>query len=243
MMYNAESINLLCVVSSAITDLEICMINKHLCDKDLHLEFVSEFDEIDLFETIDLSLIDGVICFGGEEDISPSFYGEQNNFSKNININRDKFEYTLCQYVAENSLPFLGICRGMQMMNIVLGGQLFQDVPHNVKHAGNWLEFYRNSKQSLHGITIVEGTKLFSILNKKDITVNSYHHQGISKIADCLIASAYGDDGLIESIEHPIKPIIGIQWHAELMDDGNSHNLFNAFINILRRKKSNGSIL
>jgi len=127
--------------------------------------------------------------------------------------------------------PVLGICYGLQFLNVFHGGTLFQDLPR---------EFKNNSlnHRAWHKIKIYKKSKLYYILGVETLRVNSSHHQGIKKLGRGLTASARSEDNLIEAIELENYPFyIGVQWHPERLSDNHSLNLFKSFINAAERHK------
>ncbi|AIF69891.1 hypothetical protein PAP_07505 [Palaeococcus pacificus DY20341] len=194
-----------------------------------------------------LDLVDGILLSGGG-DIHPSFYGEgATNKIRSIEPYRDEFEIALVKEAIDNKIPLLGICRGAQLINVALGGTLYQDlaseVVNSIKH--DWFakgEDLLPRNYPIHGIKVKLDTKLFEILkpalsveSTKEATlmVNSYHHQAIKRLGEGLKSVAYAPDGVIEAIEMEGQFVIGVQWHAEWMD--NMLPLFKALIEEAKR--------
>lgn len=179
-----------------------------------------------------IELIDGLLLTGGE-DINPSCYGEEPiKELKSFDINRDRWEIELFKKSYEQNLPVLGICRGMQLMNVALGGTLYQDIEKqydkNKIHLSD-----RNVECIYHVIKIDSDSKLYNILCETDkYRVNSYHHQAIKKLSP-QIRIAAESDGVIEAIESKNKKfIIGVQWHPEELVGNKTcfHYLFNNLV-------------
>ncbi|MGN0905566.1 MAG: gamma-glutamyl-gamma-aminobutyrate hydrolase family protein [Bullifex sp.] len=171
-----------------------------------------------------ISMVDGLLLQGGK-DISPSLYGEEKTPECGPNdIIEDKFHIDLIKEAIRQKKPILGICRGLQIINVTLGGTLYQHLP-NQEH--KHFEDYENPS---HTITVVPGTKLASIFGEGILPVNSLHHQGIKKIAPSLAAAAYSPDGLIEAVE--ADGIIALQCHPEALKEkhGEYQRLFDFFI-------------
>lgn len=178
-------------------------------------------------EEIDQSIdeADGILLPGGN-DVSPLLYGEERkSHTQPPHNERDRFEMYLLERAMDKKLPVLGICRGIQVINVKLGGTLYQDVekemPGSIRH-----DWHDNDSKPLprsllaHAVSIEEGSELYGILGKKAVEVNSLHHQGIKDLGKGLTASAHAPDGLIEGIEMPSYPyLVGVQWHPEELQD------------------------
>jgi len=184
-----------------------------------------------------IELIDVLVLSGGE-DINPIFYGEDKLLDiKNIDKNRDKWELAFFKKAYELDMPILGICRGMQVINVSLGGTLYQDIDQqidcNSPHRPVDLIKKRNLEYVHHKIDILRNTKLENILCSKELLVNSHHHQAIKDIGSDLKISARSECGIIEAVENKDKGfLLGVQWHPEdLIENYNCfNNLFNALI-------------
>jgi len=156
------------------------------------------------------------ILFTGGVDIHPQEYQEQPHpLLGDVDLERDRFEMALFKYVWEQTnLPILGVCRGLQVMNVALGGTLWQDLPsQRPSHVHHSQRDHRY--KAVHPVKIDAESHLGGLLPKV-IAVNSLHHQGIKELADGLRPSAWSPDGLveaIEAIEHPCR--MAVQWHPE----------------------------
>ena len=174
--------------------------------------------------------LDGIIITGGNFDIHPSIYGKNNINARNKKHNRTTFEMKLCEIGLNKDIPILGICGGEQLLNVVCGGTLIQDIrnhnPNALKH-----EQKNPRNETSHQVNIKKNTKLSMIMNKIEINVNSAHHQAVHKLGNDLIATGYALDGTIESIEH-IKHnwCIGVQWHPEFLITNEDNLLIENFI-------------
>lgn len=151
---------------------------------------------------------DGLLLPGGG-DIAPIFYHCKNRGSKDICITEDIIQLLMFHRFYEQKKPILGICKGMQLINVALGGTLSQNLGAEALH--NW-----QNKDNYHRTTILPGSILYSLYGDNIIT-NSAHHQAIQVLGSQLTASQYTFDGTIEAIEHNSLPILGIQWHPERM--------------------------
>ena len=167
--------------------------------------------------------IDALLISGGK-DINPVFYGGKTAGRLNlVSDARFNFEKALLEEIMTLKKPVLGICYGMQFLNVFLGGSLYQDL----KLEG----FDRVDHKSGHKIKIYKKSKLYYILGIDSIEVNSSHHQGIKEMGKGLTAGACSGDSLIEAIELSGYPyFIGVQWHPERLADRHSRNLFKSLI-------------
>ncbi|HAZ05536.1 MAG TPA: amidotransferase [Acetobacterium sp.] len=180
--------------------------------------------------------------FTGGQDINPSLYGQPLcNCSDEISPKRDELELNLFKAILKENKPVLGICRGMQLINVALGGTLKQDIL-GVKEIGMTLQHFQKTPFDIpvHEISIQKNTLLHQILDKDKILVNSVHHQGIGNLANGLSSIATSLDDLIEAVE--IKALdfgIGVQWHPEqlLKTDSNAKKLFAAFVNAAKSNR------
>ncbi|MDI6732833.1 MAG: gamma-glutamyl-gamma-aminobutyrate hydrolase family protein [Planctomycetota bacterium] len=178
-----------------------------------------------------LEKADGLLLSGGN-DISPEVYGE-NHFPhkiKEIPKIKQRFDIELTRLALKKNLPVLAICYGHQLLNVVLGGSLFQDINTQIKGA-------QRHKRSEHTVYLCEGTLLVDIIRKKTIRVNSTHHQCIKTLGKGLMINALAQDGIIEGVEifPPRKNAfcIGVQWHPErILHKKEQLRLFQEFIRI-----------
>ena len=180
----------------------------------------------------------GILIPGGE-DVPPQRYGEEPHPKVTyLDPQRDEIEATLITWAFQDKKPCLGLCRGIQIMNVALGGSLFQDLPsmlgknHYVYEDGD----PRSWTKDAHKIRILENTQLASILKTQELNVNSLHHQAIKQIAAGLQVSAEDADGLIEGVESKdhTQFFIGVQCHPESYSGTDTHTewekCFSAFI-------------
>ena len=170
--------------------------------------------EVAAYQTL-LPNIDGFLLSGGQ-DIDPVRYGEQITFGKTEELSpgREEVEYLIISFARMYDIPVLGICRGMQMINVAFGGKLYQDLDEESSRKGHWQT--EDYSKPTHDVLIDSGTKLGDMLGVDHAIVNSMHHQGIRELAPDLVASAHDETGLIEAIEAPdLSFMIGVQWHPE----------------------------
>jgi putative glutamine amidotransferase len=178
-----------------------------------------------------LKKLDGVIFSGGGDIDIRNFGGEEHEKIYGVDVERDETELFLMEKVVEQKIPFLSICRGLQVMNVCFGGTLYTHILDQkesaLDHSFN-KEFDFNYKS--HSVHLVEGSKLRSIIGKSDIGVNSLHHQGIQYASADLKITAVSTDNLVEGLELEDHPFgIGVQWHPEWMpEDEDQQKLFSA---------------
>lgn len=175
--------------------------------------------------------VDGVLISGGW-DVNPLLYGEEpKNDMTFIYPEVDTFDLIAVKIAIELNKPILGICRGLQILNVALGGTINQDIK---LIDGCFIKHQQLAKRHIgtHSIDVLEGSKLEDVLGKS-LHVNSYHHQSINKLGDGLKAIAYSKDNIIEAIEkEDEKFVVGVQWHPEMMVDFDDKmlDLFRKFI-------------
>lgn len=164
-----------------------------------------------------LSRIDGLVMSGGG-DIDASFFNQDLHPTvTDADPVRDIYDIQLVRLAQKKQMPVLGICRGMQVMNIALGGNLIQDIP-SLAPSGIIHSQQEPREIGTHVVTIDEDSRLYSIIRKKSILVNSFHHQAVGTIAEGFEATAFAPDGIIEAFESSEGySMIGVQWHPENM--------------------------
>lgn len=179
-----------------------------------------------------LDLVDGVVLSGGH-NINPTLYGQRpSSHCGSISSLRDNRELALTQYLLqEKKMPVLGICRGAHLMNIALGGTLYQHLPSEAQFEPHCCTQLPRNLPS-HKLSILPHCKLAHIFDELDIKVNSFHHQGLHKAGTDVALTAFSTDQVPEALEvagHPFA--IGVQWHPETMyDSPQQMKLWNAFM-------------
>ena len=180
-----------------------------------------------------LGRLDGLVFTGGGDIEIHRFNGEPHEKLYDLDAERDEIEIQLVRQAAEDSKPFLGICRGLQIANVAFGGTLYTHIPDQLPGALKHTNFPDHPWDYLaHPVQVSEGSRLAEILGEPIVEVNSLHHQGIKDLAAGLKAVASAPDGLVEAIELPEHPFaVGVQWHPEcLPQDARMQNLFRALV-------------
>jgi len=188
-----------------------------------------------------LTFLDGLLLTGGN-DVDPSFFGEapipKLGF---VNPFRDSLEISLCRQAMRQDIPVLGICRGIQLMNIAMGGTIYQDLE------SQWTsgQLYKHRQQApdwygSHEVELDKGSKLRQMLGVEKLFTNSFHHQAIKKLAACFKITAWCGDGVVEGIESLCHSFaVGVQWHPEKMwqRDEKMLGLFKGLVNAAMKRK------
>ncbi len=178
---------------------------------------------------------DGVLLSGGG-DVDPARFGElPHEKTYGVDPERDEVEMALARWALQDDKPLFAICRGIQVVNVALGGSLIQDLPSqqrsDVPHDGTASGFERH--QAAHTVHVEPGTHIAQIVGPGELEVNSFHHQALKRVADGLVVTSRSPDGVVESVELPGKRYyIGVQWHPEEMaaDREDMMRLFRTFV-------------
>jgi putative glutamine amidotransferase len=178
--------------------------------------------------------LDGILLAGGD-DCDPNVYGEDRHETvEPMDPRRQDNDLTLARLARQRGIPTLGICLGMQMMNVAAGGSLIQDIPSAVESDIEHVSVPED--RARHDVFVDPATRLASILGNRELNVNSSHHQAIREVGAGLQVTAHAPDGIIEGLEDPKHPFyIGVQWHPEDMKgEGSAAAIFGAFIEAAR---------
>ncbi len=170
-----------------------------------------------------LEACDGVLLTGGA-DVDPARYGElERHVTVDVDGERDAYEFELTQHALDRDMPLLAICRGVQLLNVVAGGTLVQDLPTSrpasLPHRRP--KPSRVKRARAHDVSVVSGTRLAGLLAARTtpdghVAVNSRHHQAVDRVAPGFLVSATAEDGVIEAIERATAGFcVGVQWHPE----------------------------
>lgn len=195
-----------------------------------------EIPEADLTRLADT--FDGFVFTGGP-DIHPFYFGEQTQaHSGNVSLKRDRMEMALLTAVMQRKKPILGICRGIQLINIALGGDIYQDIPSQFPE-----DFPIAHKQPFiyttpaHTVEVVKNSLLHKITGADTLEVNSMHHQAVRRPAPELTVCGYAPNQLAEAMEKPDYPfLLAVQWHPEYLwpEDPAAMKLFQSFVDACR---------
>ncbi|MDF0645733.1 MAG: gamma-glutamyl-gamma-aminobutyrate hydrolase family protein [Nitrospira sp.] len=186
-----------------------------------------------------LTSIHGLLLTGSGPDLPPGLYGERQRYTFDlVSQRRSTFELEMVRMAQAADLPVLGICGGMQTMNVALGGSLFQDIASQVEEALKHRQAARATRLS-HAVRVTQHSLLRRILRAATVRVNSSHHQSVRDVAPSLVASAVAPDGIVEAIESRQHHFfLGVQWHPEFLFDRHRphRRLFEAFLRAAQRR-------
>jgi putative glutamine amidotransferase len=162
-----------------------------------------------------LALCDGLVLTGGDFDVAPELYGDVRRAACGpSHLERTRVERELCEAALAARYPLLGVCGGMQLLNVVRGGTLWQDLPADCGIAGHEQPAPKDAPS--HVVALVPGSQLAAILGPDPLPVNSTHHQAVRIAGQGVLVSARSPDGVVEGIELPDQPFaLGVQWHPE----------------------------
>ncbi len=178
-----------------------------------------------------MDILDGLLLVGGS-DISPFYYGEgPDRYLESTTPKRDKVEFYILEKAIAKKIPILGVCRGMQLINIHFGGDLYQDIYSQIDYALNHSDRDRKGIMYFHEINIEKDSDLHDVFGSK-LMVNTFHHQAIKKLAEGFKTTALSPDGLIEAMEYEEGQfIMAIQFHPEFPEHNKDFkNIFKFFV-------------
>jgi putative glutamine amidotransferase len=186
---------------------------------------------------------DGVVIAGGD-DVDPTLYGREVLPESKVKVDpgRDAIDFPVFEEAWRDRLPVLGICRGLQVVNVARGGTLIQHLP---LESPSHIEHRQPKKPNRrdHPVTLRAGTRLSEIAESSEIAVNSRHHQAVDRPAEDFVVTATAPDGVIEALEaRDGRWLVAVQWHPEnLHDDPASKRLFREFVAEVRKRTGNSS--
>ena len=184
--------------------------------------------------------IDGLLLCGGS-DLDPGYYGEEPIPELDVTVpERDAFEMALVEQALERGMPVFGICRGLQVLNVALGGTLYQDLSSQFGGGSIAHRQQMPKWQWTHEVEVNGNSSIAKIMEVDGLRVNSYHHQAVKDLADGLTVTARASDGVVEALEARNLSeswLVGVQWHAEAMRDAGpeNRNLFKAHVEAAER--------
>jgi putative glutamine amidotransferase len=186
-----------------------------------------------------LASVQALVLTGGG-DVDPARYGEaRHEKTDGVSEERDSLELTAVEIALDARLPLLAICRGMQVLNVALGGSLHQDIPSDfatdINHAQTSGEPPRERNDVTHSVTVEEGSRLAELLGASAMDVNSMHHQSVKHLGHGLRSVAWAPDGVVEGLEGEPRDgrfVVGVQWHPEELASLHEHarRLFEAVV-------------
>jgi putative glutamine amidotransferase len=187
-----------------------------------------------------LDRVSGLLITGGAFDIPPEAYGEAPKEGLGaLKPGRTNFEFSLLKAARARQLPVLGVCGGMQLLNVAWGGTLHQDIGRELPNARPHEQTHDRTHPH-HPVDVKDGTVLADALGRGQLMVNSTHHQAVKTVGPGLQVSAVSPDGVIEAIECKQEPfVVGVQWHPELLIDTVPPNLglYRAFVTRARERR------
>lgn len=184
-----------------------------------------------------LELLDGLLLAGGA-DINPSYYGQ--DFKENMGVispERDEGEFLILKEFYKTNKPILGICRGHQLINVFLGGTLFQDLKYTGKDVlKHRQDFY--PELAVHKVKITDRDNMLAKLYGVEVPTNSFHHQSVDKLGKGLTTIATTDDGIVEAFQMKSRDFLyGLQWHPEMMTARGNEEMKKIFIEFVNSCK------
>lgn len=177
-----------------------------------------------------ISMLDGLLVPGGA-DVDPALYGEEKADVCGATFkNEDEYDMALIKEAVKQGKPILATCRGLQIMNVLYGGTLYQDIPSQ-KPSDITHSMGENYKENYHHVTLEPDSHLARILGSSEVTANTSHHQAIKDMCEGFRVVGRAPDGIIEAIENEDGSIICVQWHPERMQEFEMYReLFKDFV-------------
>lgn len=160
--------------------------------------------------------LDGIraLVLTGGGDVDPARYGESSHATvAGVSAERDVLEFWAVRGALARGLPMLAICRGMQLLNVALGGSLIQHVPERFSGSNHQQEEARDAVT--HDVRLVPGSLAARVCGSAAFAVNSMHHQALGRLGEGLVVTGHALDGVVEACEMPGRPVLGVQWHPE----------------------------
>jgi putative glutamine amidotransferase len=185
-----------------------------------------------------LAPFDGLVLAGGG-DIEPARYGAGDHPEQDgTDPDRDELELELARAAVRTGLPTLGICRGMQLLNVAFGGTLIQHLPELDARPEHRVEHRNKTKQAMHGLRVEPDSRLAEALGQVEAEGLSDHHQGLDRLGDGFRPVAWAPDGLVEGIERDQGWTVGVLWHPESTAgvDPVQHRLLRSFVDVASRR-------
>ena len=189
--------------------------------------------------------LDGLLLSGGDEDVQPHHYGEGPLHGlNNVSPDRDLWEFALIKAAIAQNKPILGICRGCQILNVALGGNLYQNIFQQCPGAG---EHYpqKTEMHHLYHSVCIEADSLLDKLFGRKLMVNSFHHMAIKELAPCFKITAYSNEGVVEAVESTEHYfVVAVQWHPEALIKHHPHflELFKAHVVACNRTRGASNV-
>jgi putative glutamine amidotransferase len=183
-----------------------------------------------------LAILDGLVVAGGDFDIPPRYYGEEPREGLGQLLEeRSAFEHRLLTLALQRDLPVLGVCGGMQLLNVVLGGTLHQDLRYRPGTAVHVQP--HDKRQPAHDVKVTAGSLLGRVTGAMSIAVNITHHQVVNAVGKTLTASGVAEDGVIEAIESPgYRYALGVQWHPEVLSNPERAAIYKGLVEASQRR-------
>ena len=194
-------------------------------------------DDVEVLRQV-VAQLDGIIFTGGE-DFAPAYFGEEEHeHLGEVNVTRDTYDLTLFKLALNRNIPTLGICRGLQLINVAMGGSLYQDLPSQ-KPSGINHRQEQAGTIATHSVSVVEGSAMHQIFGEKEIQVNTFHHQAIKKLAPGLKIVGWANDSVPEMIEaYPNRNILGTQFHPEIFTNNGDKQMGKLFKHLIEKAET-----